>query len=96
MAPNISLRHGLLAEGVGDDLQPPALLDEQALEEVRGPDRAAVGDRHPQMRDAGLEVVLEAGDRARQLALVVGDDAGGEVAGDGPARRLVAGLSLGP
>ena len=29
------LEHGLLAEGVGDDLQAPALLDEQTLEEVR-------------------------------------------------------------
>jgi hypothetical protein len=47
------------------------------------------------MRDAGLEVVLEAGDRARQLPRVVDGDACGEVAGDRPAQRLVAGLDTG-
>ena len=66
MAPNINLITGLLAEGVWDDLQAPAFLDEQALEEVRGPHRAAVGDGHAQVGDAGLEVALEAGDGARQ------------------------------
>ena len=39
------LEDGALTEGVGDDLQPATLLDEQALEEVRGSDRAAMGDR---------------------------------------------------
>ena len=42
-----------------------------------------MGDRHPQVGDAGLEVVHEAGDRAGQLGLVVGDHAFGELAGDG-------------
>ena len=37
------LEDGLLAESVGNNLEPPALLDEQALKEIRGPDRAAVG-----------------------------------------------------
>src|SRR5512132_220763 len=84
------LEHGLLAKGVGDDLQAPALLDEQTLEEVRRPDRPAVGDRHPQMRDAGLEVVREAAHGSGQLGREVGDDAGREIAGDGTRRRLVA------
>jgi hypothetical protein len=39
------LEHRLLAEGIGDDLQAPTLLDEQTLEEVRRSDRPAVGDR---------------------------------------------------
>jgi hypothetical protein len=40
----------------------PALLD--ALKEVRRPDRPTVGDGRPQMRDAGLEVVGEAAQKA--------------------------------
>ncbi len=56
------LEDRLFAKGVGNDLEAPALLDEQALQKVRCADGAAVIDRHPQVRDAGLEVVLEAGD----------------------------------
>jgi hypothetical protein len=36
------------------------------------------------MRDAGLEVVGEAAHGSGQLGCEVGDDAGGEVAGDRP------------
>jgi hypothetical protein len=77
----------------------PPLLDVQ-LKEVRRPDRPAVGDRHPQMRDAGLEVVREAAHGSGQLGRDVGADAGGEAVGDGTRRRLLAGgrssLELGP
>jgi hypothetical protein len=73
-----------LAERVGDDLEPPALLQEQPLEEIRGPERPAVGDREAQVRDAGLEVVRKACHRVRQLALIVGDQAGAQLAGDRP------------
>ena len=54
------LEDGLLAEGIGDDLEAPALLDEQALEQVGCADRAAVRDGHAQVCDAGFEVVLSA------------------------------------
>ena len=47
--------------------------------------------RKPQVGDAGLEVVLEAGDRARQQRAVIGPNALGEVASDGSRRGLVAG-----
>ena len=67
------LEHGPRAESVGDDLQTATLLDEEALEEIRGPDRAAACHGHAQMGDAGFEVVLEAGDgrgvRAEAAAL---------------------------
>jgi hypothetical protein len=59
-----------LAEGVRDDLRPPALLEEEALEEIRSPDHLAVAEREAQMRDAGFEVVLEALDHRRQVAPV--------------------------
>lgn len=35
------LENGLLAEGVRDDLQPPALLEEQVLQQIRVSDRGA-------------------------------------------------------
>ncbi|MFZ1830541.1 MAG: hypothetical protein WAW42_17630 [Candidatus Competibacteraceae bacterium] len=44
----------------GNGFGPPAFFAEQALQQIRGPHRLAVGD-------AGLEVVLEAGHRAREL-----------------------------
>lgn len=57
-------------------------------------------DQHPQVRDASFEVVHEAGDRAGQRNLEVNHHACGELAGDGPGRRLVdgrsTGLELGP
>lgn len=85
---------------MGDDLQPPALLDEQTFQKSRRPGGGATRDRQPEMGDAGLEVVHEAGSRVGQLGAVVGDEAIRELAGDLAARRLVgrggAGLELGP
>ena len=40
---------GVLAERMGVHLEAPALLEEQALEQIRGPDGAAVVDRHPEV-----------------------------------------------
>ena len=71
------LEHQLLAEGVGDDLAPPAFRDEQVLKQIRNPDRAALRDRNAQVCDAGLEVILEASGRAGQLDLLVGDHSSG-------------------
>ena len=77
------LQHWLFAEGVGNDLELPSLLDKQALEKIGRPNRAAMGDRHPQMRDTAFEVVLEAGDGAWQCGLVVLDQTRGQITGDG-------------
>ena len=94
------LEDRLLLEGVGDDLGPSALLDEETLKKIRGPDCAAVGDRNAQVGDAGFEVVLKGRAHARQLGLVVDDHAAGEIAGDGARWRLAGGgymgLELGP
>ena len=51
--------------------------------------RWAIGMRR--VRDAGLEVVLEAGARAGQLGLVVGEDTAGEIVGNGAGGGLVGG-----
>src|SRR4051812_36867045 len=85
------LEHRLLAEAVRDDLEPSPLLDEEALQKIRRPRRAAMRHRKPQVGDAGLEVVLEAGDRARQQRAVIGPNALGEVARDGSRWGLVTG-----
>ena len=77
------LEDGFFAERVGDDLQAPAFLDEEALQQVRRAGRPAVRDWHPQVGDAGLEVVHEAGGRTGQLGLEVVDHALGQVARDG-------------
>ena len=89
-----------LAKGVGDHLGASPLLAKQPLQEVGGADRPAVSQRETQMRDAGLEVVLETGRGARQVAAIgrpkiVAQQPrqsrrGGLVAGRG------AGLELGP
>src|SRR6187200_832374 len=55
------------------------------------PRRAAMRHRKPQVGDAGLEVVLEAGDRARQQRAVIGPNALGEVTTDGSRWGLVTG-----
>ena len=68
------LQHRPLAEGVRNDLRPPALFEEQPLEEIRGSNDAPVAEREAQMRDAGLEVVPEALHHRGQLALVSGDE----------------------
>src|SRR3546814_7969611 len=82
------LEHGLLAEGVADDLEPPALFEEQAFEQVRGARRSPMADRQTQVGDAGLEVVLEAGDSTRQLLLIVRHEAVSQAAGDDTADRM--------
>jgi hypothetical protein len=69
------LEDRLPAEAVGDDLQPPALLDEQALQKVGRPGRPAMRDGQPQVGDAGLEVIRKAGDRAGDRGGVVGPPA---------------------
>jgi hypothetical protein len=69
----------------------PALLDEQALKEIRRPRDAAMCDRQAQMRDARLEILIKAGERARRGHRVVGADAARQLAGDRSRRRLVAG-----
>src|SRR5215203_3619907 len=86
----MSLSTGL-AEAVRDDLEPSPLLDEEALQEIRGAGRAAMRHRKPQVGDAGLEVVFEAGDRARQQRAVIGPNALGEVTSDGSRWGLVTG-----
>jgi hypothetical protein len=91
MAPYISFRTAFSPNALGMNLEPPAFFQEQPLEEIRGPERAPVGDREAQVRDAGLEVVREARHGVWQLALVVGDQAVAQLAGDRPGRRLVAG-----
>src|SRR5207302_9679460 len=49
------LQDGAFAEGA------PPLLAKQALQQIGGADRSAMAKRKAQMRDAGLEIVLEAG-----------------------------------
>ena len=48
-------------------------------------------DRQAQVRDAGLEIVLETGERAWQEIGVVSADARRQLACDRPRRRLIAG-----
>ena len=94
------LEDSFLAEGIRNDLQAPALFEEETLEEIRCLGRPAVGDGKPEVSYAGLEIVLEAGDRARQLGLVVLGQALGQVTGNRPAGSLVGGggpyLEIGP
>ncbi len=88
------LEDGLFAEGVGNDLEAPAFLEEQALQEIGRAGRPAVGDGHPRVRDAGLEVIHKASDRARQLGFIVADQAIGEISGDRPAGGLIGRLGV--
>ena len=74
----------LLAEAVRNDLQPPTLFDKETFKQVRRARGPAMRDRQPQMRDTGLEVILEAGDRGRQGSRVIGADAIGELACNRP------------
>src|SRR5215831_21202360 len=65
-----SARHGtehqlqdrVFAEGVRDDLEAPAFLDEQTLKQIRGADRTAMCHREAQVGDASFKVVHEARD----------------------------------
>jgi len=69
----------------------PALLDEQPFEEVRSAYETPVGDRQAQMGDAGLEIVLETGERTGQDVGVIGAEAGRQLSGDRARGRLIAG-----
>ena len=84
------LEHRLLAEAIGNDFQPPSFLDEQPFEEVRRPCETTMRDRQAQVRDAGLEIVLETGERTGQDVGVIGADAGRQLARDRPRWRLMA------
>jgi hypothetical protein len=66
------LRTAFLAEGIRDDLEAAALLDEQTLEQIRTPDRPTMGHRKAQVRNAGFEVVHEARNRAVVIFVIVG------------------------
>ena len=48
-------------------------------------------DRQAQVRDAGLEIVLETGERTGQDVGVIGADAGRQLSGDRARGRLIAG-----
>ena len=78
------LEDRLLAPCVGDDLEPAALFDEKSFKQIGRPGRSAMSDRRVQMRDAGLEVIHEAGHRAGIVSLVVGDQVARQIAGNGP------------
>ena len=83
-APNAELEHRLLAEAIGNDFQPSPFLDGQPFEEIGGANEAAVRDRQPQVRDAGLEIIFEEIERARQDVGVIGADAGRQLARNRP------------
>ena len=55
----------LLAEAVGNDLQEPALLDEQPFEQVRRSRHAPMGDGQTDVSDPRLEIVVKTGECAR-------------------------------
>ena len=84
-------QHRLLAEAVGNDLQAPALLDEQPFEQVRRSRHAPIGDGQTEVGDARLEIVVKAGERARRDHGVVGADTARQLARDRSRRLLVAG-----
>src|SRR5262245_52318161 len=86
------LQNSSLTKGVGNDLEAAALLDEQALKQIRRADRPAMGHRELKVCDTGLEVVHETCDAAFLLPAVIGDNAGRELARDRAARRLVGRL----
>ena len=72
----MSFEHRLLAEAIGNDFQPPPFFDEQPFEEVRRPCETTMRDRQAQVRDTGLEIVLETGERTGQDVGVIGAEAG--------------------
>ena len=75
------LQHRPFAEGMRNDLRPPALFEEEALEEIRGADHPTMTQREAEVRDARVEVVLEALHDGRQLTLVSGHEILAEHAG---------------
>src|SRR5436190_8609967 len=89
------LQDGALAKSMWDDFGAPALLAKQALQEIGGADRPAVSEREAQMRDAGLEIILEAGYRAWQIAAVGRPDIVAQQPRQSRRGRLVAGRGAG-
>jgi hypothetical protein len=89
-------KNRLLAEAIRDNLQPPALLDEETFEQIGCARRAAMRNGQPKMRDAGLEVIVEAGDRGRQRGGVIGADAIGELTRESPVTVPDSKLSHAP
>ena len=93
IAPNMGLRTCRSPQGFGGragpwplwgrvsphSLEAAAFLDEEALKDIQGSDRPAVGDGHAQMGNAGLEVGLEAGDGGGQVLAVVCADTLGQM-----------------
>ncbi len=73
------LEHRFLAEGVGNDLQAPALLGERALEQVRGPDRPAVSDRLLRCAMQASKSSMKQASALGRFGLIVGDHAFGEL-----------------
>jgi hypothetical protein len=71
-----------LAEGIGDDFEAPALLDEETLEQIRGSNPTPMRHWEAQMGDARFEVIPEARHCPVMLAAVVGHDASGKLAGN--------------
>ena len=79
--------HRLFAEAVGDDFEPSPLLDEEPFEQVGRPGEAPMRDRQAQVGDAGPEVAVKTGERARKDIGVVGADARRQLARDRPRGR---------
>ena len=77
------LEDGFFAERVGDDLQAPAFLDEEALQQVRlrVARRCAIGTLRWAMQASKSS--MKQGGRTGQLGLEVVDHALGQVARDG-------------
>src|SRR6516165_1173946 len=64
------LEDGALTESMRDHLSAPPFLAKQSLQQIGGADRPAMAEWEPEMRDAGLEIILETGHRARQIVAV--------------------------
>src|SRR6185437_14025457 len=64
------LQDGALAEGMGDHLGAAPLLAEQPLQKIGRADRPAMPERKFEMRDASLEIMLEAGHGARHITTI--------------------------
>jgi hypothetical protein len=89
-APEHQLQDGLLTESVRDDVKAPALLYEETLKQIRGPNRAAMRHRKTQVGNASPKVVHEGDDGALAVFAVVRHQSGGDFACDRPARGVTA------
>jgi hypothetical protein len=74
------------AEGIRDDFEPAALLDEETLEQIRGSNPPPMRHWEAQMGDARFEVIPEARHCAVMLTAVIGHDAGGKFTRNRTAR----------